>query len=344
VAPDENVGAGLPPNEAASAATAPIDSGDHIALDINQLISETRAVGPTNASAPPPVRNLADTGLSEIFIRGIILKVMHGYGSQTPAEIAKIVKLPVAVVREALELMRIKGMLESLGAEARTRQFDLRYSLSGIGREWAQDALRQSLYTGPAPVPVAQWQAQVKRQSITNDRVDQSAIAESLKGLVISRDLIARFGPAVNAGRGILLYGAPGDGKTSIAQAIARSFRQPIWVPYAIEVDGEIVKFFDPAIHREMPDETDTAETAARTVVSATDRRWVRCERPVMIVGGRAHDGHARAQVRSDQSFLRGAASHQGDRRSSGRRRFRSSDREAGAGAQSLGPASREQD
>ena len=98
------------------------------------------------------------------------------------------------------------------------------------------------IYSGPAPVPLTQWLTQVKRQSITNDRVDQTAIAGSLKSLVISRDLIARFGPAVNAGRAMLLYGAPGDGKTSIAQAIAQSFKQPVWIPYAIEVDGEIVK------------------------------------------------------------------------------------------------------
>jgi hypothetical protein len=215
---------------------------------------------------------------------------MYGYGAQTPADVAKLAKLPVPIVRDIIESMRTKGALESLGSDARGRQLDLRYNLSTIGKDLAQEALRQSLYSGAAPVPAAQWQAQVKRQSITNDRVDETAISESLKNLVISPDLIGRFGPAVNAGRAILLYGAPGDGKTSIAQAIAQSFKQPIWVPYAIEVDGEIIKIFDPAIHHELPEVADNVleqpSAFTRSVIAVSDRRWVRCSRPVITIGG----------------------------------------------------------
>lgn len=94
---------------------------------------------------------------------------MYSFGVQTPAEVANIVKLPVSIVRDALEAMRAKGLLESLGAESK-RQLDLRYNLSATGKDWAQEALRQSLYSGPAPVPLSQWQRQVKRQSITGDR------------------------------------------------------------------------------------------------------------------------------------------------------------------------------
>lgn len=287
--PDGNIGAGAS-HRATGSVQAPVDSGDLIVVDPAELLRGASTSESRLDPGPPRVRNLADTGLNELFLRGLILKVMYGHGVQAPADIAKLVKLPSAVIREALEAMRIKGVLESLGSETKGRQLELRYNLSNIGRDWAQDALRQSLYSGPAPVPLEQWQRQVKRQSITNDRVDQAAIAESLKELVISPSLIARFGPAVNAGRGILLYGAPGDGKTSIAQAIALSFKQPVWVPYAIEVDGEIVKIFDPAIHHELPErpeiEVDSASAFARTMTSSSDRRWVRCSRPVVIVGG----------------------------------------------------------
>ncbi len=239
---------------------------------------------------PPALGGVSDTGLGEIFLRGLSLKAMYGYGVQSPSEVAKVLKLPVAIVREALESMRGRGLLESLGSEGSGRQFDLRYDLTGAGKAAVQDALRQSVYTGPAPVPVAQWRARIGRQGITNERVSQTAIAKCLNDLVISPDLIAGFGPAVNSGRGILLYGAPGDGKTSIAMAIARSFTQCIWVPYAIEVDGEIIKFFDPAIHHEIPDEVE-ASLPARSVgvVGGThgrDARWVRCKRPVVVTGG----------------------------------------------------------
>jgi hypothetical protein len=285
VVADENVGAGL--TDEVIESPKPIDSGELMALTTTELIAGAVTSDPATEAGPPRVRNLADTGLNDLFLRALLLRVIYSYGIQTTADIAKIVKLPVSIVRDALEAMRTKGLLESLGADAK-RQLDLRYNLSSIGKDWAQEALRQSLYSGPAPVPVSQWQRQVKRQSITNDRVDQTAIAESLKHLVISRDLIARFGPAVNAGRGILLYGAPGDGKTSVAQAIAMSFKQPVWVPYAIEVDGEIIKIFDPAIHHELPEETEKTDEqpGGRVVMAARDRRWVRCSRPAVIVGG----------------------------------------------------------
>ena len=239
---------------------------------------------------PPKLGGVADTGLEETFLQNLALKVMYAYSAKKPADVAEIMRLPVPIVRELLEGLRGRGLLEPLGAEATGRQLDLRYGISAAGKDWVQDALKQSVYAGPAPVPLAQWQAQVNRQHITNDRVDQEAIAQSLEGLVISPELIARLGPAINAGRGMLLYGAPGDGKTSIATAIARSFKQSVWVPYAIEVEREIIKIFDPALHREVGVESapsdDLKPSLMRARISAEDRRWVRCSRPVVVTGG----------------------------------------------------------
>jgi DNA polymerase III delta prime subunit len=239
---------------------------------------------------PPKLGSLADTGLDEAFLQGLALKVMYAHGVKRPADVAEIMRLPVPIVRELLEGMRGRGFLEPLGAEATGRQLDLRYGISAVGKDWVQDALRQSVYSGPAPVPLEQWQAQVERQHITNDRVDQEMIARSLEELVISPEMIARFGPAVNAGRGMLLYGAPGDGKTSIATALARSFKQTVWVPYAIEVEHEIIKIFDPALHQEIVPEAEVADESKpalmRARISADDRRWVHCHRPIVVTGG----------------------------------------------------------
>jgi len=264
---------------------------DAVADDGAKLKSDVPSEGDVlTGQGPPTLGGMADTGLSELFLRGLALKAMYAYGVQSPSDVAKVLKLPVAIIRDLFEGMRGRGLLESLGAETSGRQLDLRYDLSGAGREWVQEALKQSLYAGPAPVPLKQWQAQVNRQCITNDRVDQGAIAKSLEDLVIAPEMLARFGPAVNAGRGMLLYGAPGDGKTSIARAIALSFHQAVWVPYAIEVDGEIIKIFDPALHRELVDATDKPEeprsSFVRAMIHADDRRWVRCARPVAVIGG----------------------------------------------------------
>jgi hypothetical protein len=243
---------------------------------------------------PPNLGTIADTGLDEILLQTLALKVMYAHGGETPSDVAEVLMLPVPIVREAMEGLRGRALLETLGAEGAGLQSDLRYGISKAGRDWVQEALKQSEYVGPAPVPLAAWQAQVDRQRITNDRVDQASIAKSLEGLVLQPELISRFGPAVNAGRGMLLYGAPGDGKTSIAMAIAKSFKQTIWVPYAIEVEREIIKIFDPAVHHEIASESSAAaptpepgrRLSIRTRVSADDRRWVRCARPVAIIGG----------------------------------------------------------
>jgi hypothetical protein len=242
---------------------------------------------------PPKLGAIADTGLDASFLQTLALKAMYALGGETPTDISEVLMLPVPVVREAMEGLRGRSLLETLGAEGAGLQSDLRYGISRAGRDWVQEALKQSEYVGPAPVPLASWQAQVERQRITNDRVNQAAIAKSLEGLVLTPNLIARFGPAVNAGRGMLLYGAPGDGKTSIATAIAKSFHQSIWVPYAIEVEREIIKIFDPAVHREVapapppqPNGEEARRPSLRVKVSNDGRRWVRCARPIAVIGG----------------------------------------------------------
>jgi hypothetical protein len=243
------------------------------------------------AQGPPRVGGIADTGLDETFLQSLALKVMYSHSLKRPSEVADVIKLPVPMVRELFEMMRTRGILEPLGADATGRQLDLRYGISNAGREWVQEALRQSVYIGPAPVPLEAWLTQVDRQRITNDRVDLDALAESLKDLVVADELIQRLGPAVNAGRGMLLYGAPGDGKTSVASAIAHSFRQPVWIPYAIAVEREIIKIFDPALHEAIPEEDGSPIDESRSAfirarISSEDRRWVKCRRPIVATGG----------------------------------------------------------
>lgn len=243
--------------------------------------------------APPPtLYSIADTGLKPALLNGLILKLMHQMGLETASAMAAELRLPAPLVALVLKSLQERSQIESLGGVSVQAGSDIRFALTARGREAAAAALAQSEYVGPAPVTLDAYQAQVQRQRITNDRIDRTAIGDSLGHLVLPDGIIDRLGPAVNSGRALLLYGAPGNGKTSIALGIAQSFRQPIYVPHCVEVDGQVIKVFDPAIHRPIEDGPDTPgddakpATRSRIRLGGEDRRWVRCRRPVSVVGG----------------------------------------------------------
>ena len=243
--------------------------------------------------APPPtLYSIADTGLKPALLNGLTLKLMHLMGLETASSMAAELRLPAPLVALVLKGLQERSQIEALGGVSAVAGADIRFALTARGREAAAAAFAQSEYVGPAPVTLDAYQAQVQRQRITNDRIDRDAIGESLGHLVLPDGITDRLGPAVNSGRALLLYGGPGNGKTSIALGIAQSFRQPIYVPHCIEVDGQIVKLFDPAIHRAIQDADDGGPDDAKPTgrsrirLGGEDKRWVRCRRPVSVVGG----------------------------------------------------------
>lgn len=242
--------------------------------------------------APPPTLfTIADTGLRPELLSGLVLKFMHRYGTETPAAIAPQIKLPPPLVALVVRGLHERGLAETLGGAIVASGVENRFILTGRGREAALEAMAQSEYIGPAPVTLEAYNAQIDRQRITNDRIDAQMLTEALgRDLVLPEGLIDRIGPAVNAGRAMMFYGAPGDGKSSISQGIAHSYKQPAHVPYAIEVDGYVIKVFDPATHTEFVEDTAAGNGAAAPVrhlkLGGEDRRWIKCRRPRSVVGG----------------------------------------------------------
>jgi len=227
--------------------------------------------------APAIPETVEDTGLGGQFLLNFLLKAIYLFGVETIGEAEDELKLTRGVLSELLERAREKRLVEVLGL-VDSRSSDYRYSLTPEGRKWALDALEQSQYAGPAPVALDEYNAQVVRQSVANERVDTAMLSDAVSHLVLPDDTVARLGPALNSGKAILLYGEPGNGKTATAVALSRCFRQTILVPYCIVSDGQIVKMFDPTVHE--PCEEPGGESASH------DRRWVRCRRPSVITGG----------------------------------------------------------
>src|ERR1041384_1732504 len=129
----------------------------------------------------------------------------------------------------------------------------MRYALTSGGKERASGALRRCEYIGPVPVPLEVYQTQVQKQTITNEVISIEKLKKAMSHLVLSEDVVRRLRPASNCGRAILIYGSAGNGKTSIAEALVGAFEQPVYIPYAIEADGQIIKIYDPAVPVSFP-------------------------------------------------------------------------------------------
>jgi hypothetical protein len=235
-------------------------------------------------SSPPSPRNIEETGLSLADLLNLVAKAMYS-GAEMPSAIGGILKLPQRVVQLVLEQAKERKMLEVLGSTGQFAASELRYTLTEKGRQWAADALAQNQYLGPAPVPLSAMVERIQRQRITNERVDREAVEKAFSNLIVSDAFIHQIGPAINSGRSILLYGPPGNGKTSVAERIGSIFNDTIYIPYCFQVEGQIIKVFDPGIHKRIERNSDGA--ARGTLRRETfDLRWVPCRRPFIVTGG----------------------------------------------------------
>jgi hypothetical protein len=234
----------------------------------------------------PPLapESLDDTGLGEQFLLQYCLRLLYVTGVETVPEAADYAKLPARLVNELFEQLQKRRMVEVLGP-SRIHASVLRYALSDLGRERAMESMGQCQYTGPVPVRLAEYRVQVAKQALAHERSTPADLRESFKDLVLPQSLLDNLGPAINSGKAVLLYGGAGNGKTSVAEGIGRSFRQTVYLPHAIEVDGQIIRLFDPAVHDAVEEEGGAEPSLLRDAVEV-DQRWVKCRRPIVMTGG----------------------------------------------------------
>lgn len=238
----------------------------------------------SSVQAPPPPTTLEDMQLSLVMMRDILLKTMFRKNLDMVSEIANAICLPRAVTQELVDMARQQKLLEATGTLNANSGGEMGYQLTDAGKSRTLDALSQSEYFGAMPVPLAVYREQIKRQSIRNIQITRDQLTNAMGHLILPNELLDHLGPAVSAGRSILMYGPPGNGKSSISNGIRDAMGDKIYIPRAIEYAGQVITVYDPIVHSKAEVEVDDPNSLRRK--RSFDTRYVRCERPTVITGG----------------------------------------------------------
>jgi predicted ATPase with chaperone activity len=199
-------------------------------------------------------------------------------------------ELPFTIIETVLAFLKREQFIEIVGSSGVGEQ-QYQYALSGKGAEKAAEALDRNQYVGPTPVPFEQYVEVVHQQSVRRLKVDASVVDHGLADLVLSRTTRSLVGPAVNSGRTLLLYGDPGNGKSSIAKGIGRMLSGDVLIPHAVDVSGQTIRVFDPRLHNRVDEPADAERRDGQGFTPVRperrrDHRWVVCKRPLIMTGG----------------------------------------------------------
>ena len=235
---------------------------------------------------PAEPRDIAGTGIDDTDLIGLLMKIIYSARLRSVREYIEAIKLPYHIVSELVRMAVDRQLLHTLGTRHSDNPIDLSYALTEAGRRWTVDALERLRYYGPAPVRLEDFTEQVNHQKLTSEIVTMSRVRAAVKDLEMDESILEQAGPALNSGRAILLYGPPGNGKTTVALRFADVFHDVIFIPYAVEIEGQIIRVFDPSVHTEVTSALSGEDEFMFVRQDEYDRRWVPCRRPFVITGG----------------------------------------------------------
>ena len=235
----------------------------------------------SRVAPPPPPTSIEETGLHYDSLAQLLLKTLVA-GEASGTGLAEKLRVPYSVLDALIQHARVEKLVEVRGTSG-AGSAGYRYILTDLGRDRAGQFLDMCRYVGPAPVPLAQYNAYVRAGMQARPYLDRSTLSTGFEHLVVSHEMLDLLGPAVNSGKALFLYGAPGNGKTVYAEGIGKALGGEIHMPCAIDVDGQVITMYDPVSHQRM---SEAANSSSVITNAAHDRRWESIRRPVVVVGG----------------------------------------------------------
>lgn len=261
------------------AATPPAESASGSDSTANAASPPASAASSAGVFTPQQPDSLRASGVDEAMIERLVLKYLYSVGQGTVRGISGQIRLPFKIIEPLLRQMRSDKHIDLVGT---TATGDSRYAVTESGRERGKRYMAECTYFGSAPVTLDAYVRSVAAQTIEGQVVTAKELRQAFDGLIINAEMLNKLGPAINSGRGMFLFGEPGNGKTSIAERVTGAFGSTVWVPRAIQVDGDIMRVFDPSVHEEVEEENQGGLLDSLEI----DRRWARIKRPTVIAGG----------------------------------------------------------
>lgn len=234
---------------------------------------------------PLPPESLEEAGIPESAAMDLILKTLYSRGAQQGKVVAETLALRFTLLDDLFLTLQQMQLVEVRGSRGHGRE-GYTFALTQAGIERAREAMEINGYVGPAPVPLATFRSWVERQSGRGTRIGPDALAAAFADLVLKPDVVEMLGPAVNSSSSMFLHGSPGNGKTAIAERIARLASDSVFIPQAVDVNGEIMILFDPVYHEPVVEDREQPAHKILRHASPHDTRFVEIRRPAVVVGG----------------------------------------------------------
>jgi predicted ATPase with chaperone activity len=265
--------------------------------DAASLDPHRAAESRTQGFVPAAPKSLEEAGLTETEVEDLILKFLFRRGVQSGRGIAEQLHLPFGILQSIFHAMKTS---QRIVIARNASVSDYEYSITNKGIEAAKQSNERCTYFGAAPVPFAEYVAAVKAQSMTRTRITLAQVETALADLSVPTALCTRIGKALVEAKAMFIYGAPGNGKTSIAERLTAAYGDSIWIPRAIDCDGEIIRVFDPCVHYPIPTERIGDDEQLRQI----DHRWICITRPTVVVGGELTMEHLEVQTNKALGIL----------------------------------------